>query len=620
MARLSVAAVLALAFAPNALAVEKTVALEGLKQIAELKSMDMDDVICDECLEEIDCIWPCELACVLNVPEAFAGKVCQVCLEYFGCEGCKFMCPTPDTDAPTLFPSEVPTQAPTLNPTPEPSYGPTATPAKVPTPTPSAYPTAKPSVAPTAAPQADPTFYPTYAPTGAPTEAPSTSPTLYPTYNPTGAPTLNPTVWPSPKPTYFPTSAPTAAPSVVPTAAPTIPPTGAPSVTPEFYIYYTVEDYYLYAYNVIQDTTELYAEANFTGDLKIDSPNKFMFWSDPQKGHIIKQDMTDGKATAIVTGKPVMGLSVDPSRGELYFANQGAGEENGFAGSAIEIIDYAGSNVSVVHSLEDYGLEPYSVECDPSFVIVDFNLDDPGILLFTAHDGTEGFIYQANLFGGLLEKVYTTTTLDIFGLILDAESSMMWWIEHRGVANGVYNAMLEDTPEATYVTYLEESYWLAAVWDYDLMYTTDYKEGIVYEMTLSQTTGEFDNIVALAYATKPRCLGFYYGGDTGDEDGISSTVGSSSKSPHPLDAPQGAPGTAQVALPDTPGTASTPSALKPEPEVEDLAETGEATTGTVPTGTYMSVGALVAAVVAGVVYKRRNAKYQTISNEEEFSI
>eukprot|EP00621_Florenciella_sp_RCC1693_P015615 CAMPEP_0182532354 /NCGR_PEP_ID=MMETSP1323-20130603/11406_1 /TAXON_ID=236787 /ORGANISM="Florenciella parvula, Strain RCC1693" /LENGTH=60 /DNA_ID=CAMNT_0024742091 /DNA_START=37 /DNA_END=216 /DNA_ORIENTATION=+ len=60
MARLSLAAVLALAFAPNALAVEKTVALEGLKQIAELKSMDMDDVICDECLEEIDCIWPCE--------------------------------------------------------------------------------------------------------------------------------------------------------------------------------------------------------------------------------------------------------------------------------------------------------------------------------------------------------------------------------------------------------------------------------------------------------------------------------------------------------------------------------------------------------------------------------
>ena len=196
----------------------------------------------------------------------------------------------------------------------------------------------------------------------------------------------------------------------------------------------------------------------------------------------------------------------------------------------------------------------------------------------------------------------------------------MWWIEHRGVANGVYNAMLEATPEATYVTYLEESYWLAAVWDYDLMYTTDYKEGIVYEMQLASGMGEFDNIVALAYAEKPRCLGFYYGGDTGDEEGISTTA-SSSKSPHPLDAPQGSPGTASVALPDTPGTASTPSALKPDiSEVEDLAETGEATTGSLPTSTYMSVGALAAAVVAGVVYKRRNAKYQEISNEEEFSI
>ena len=47
---------------------------------------------------------------------------------------------------------------------------------------------------------------------------------------------------------------------------------------------------------------------------------------------------------------------------------------------------------------------------------------------------------------------------------------MLWWIEHRGAANGVYNALLEDTPEATYVTYLEESYRLAALRDSDLMY------------------------------------------------------------------------------------------------------------------------------------------------------
>jgi len=486
----------------------------------------------------------------------------------------------------------------------------------VPTPAPSAAPTAEPTSSPTEAPTTAPTKSPTYEPTVTPSAAPSTAPTLYPTYYPTGAPTLNPTTWPSPNPSYFPTAAPTPSPSFTPSSAPTIPPTGAPSVTPEFYIYYSVDDKDLYAYNAILETTELYATGNFTGDLKIDSPNKFMFWSDPQATTIMKQDMTDGKVTTILSGKPIMGISVDPSRGELYYANQGAGEENGFSGSAIEIIDYAGSNSSVVHSLEDYSLEPYSVECDPAFVLVDFNYDDPGILLFTAHDGTEGFIYQANLFGGLLEKVYTTSTLDIFGIILDAQSSMMWWIEHRGVANGIYNAMLEDTPEATYVTYLAESYWIAAVWDYNLLYATDYEEGIVYEMELALGNGEFDNIVSLAYADKPRCLGFYYGGETGDEDGISSTV-----SPHPLDAPQGSPGTASVALPDTPGTAAVPSAMKPEvEEVEDLAEATDAAQGRAPSSAYLAVGALVAGVVGAVVYKRRSDKYTEIQGEEEFSI
>ena len=89
------------------------------------------DVICDECLEEIDCIWPCELACVLNVPEAFAGKVCEICLEYFGCEGCRFMCPSPDTDSPTVYPTPAPSVEPSFVPTHDPSYAPTATPAKV---------------------------------------------------------------------------------------------------------------------------------------------------------------------------------------------------------------------------------------------------------------------------------------------------------------------------------------------------------------------------------------------------------------------------------------------------------------------------------------------------------
>ena len=55
-----------------------------------------------------------------------------------------------------------------------------------------------------------------------------------------------------------------------------------------------------------------------------------------------------------------------------------------------------------------------------------------------------------------------------------------------------------------YVTYLSESFWLAAVWDFDLMYATDYAEGTVYEMEVSSGTGEFENIIALAYVDYPR--------------------------------------------------------------------------------------------------------------------
>ena len=46
MARFSLTTVLALTLAPSTFAVEKTVALAGLKQIAELKSMDMEVSVC----------------------------------------------------------------------------------------------------------------------------------------------------------------------------------------------------------------------------------------------------------------------------------------------------------------------------------------------------------------------------------------------------------------------------------------------------------------------------------------------------------------------------------------------------------------------------------------------
>merc|ERR1712022_10414 len=92
--------------------------------------------------------------------------------------------------------------------------------------------------------------------------------------------------------------------------------------------------------------------------------------------------------------------------------------------------------------------------------------------------------------------------------------------------------------------------------------------------------------------------------------------------PHPLDAPQGAPGTANVALPDLEASPSTPSALLPPDgeEPESLVATGSSSMSAPATSTYLSAGLIVAGLVGAAVYARRKGSYTEIQNSEEFSI
>ena len=76
--------------------------------------MDYDTILCDTCLIEVDCTWPCELACILDLPVDFVGRTCPVCLEYYGCQGCKFLCPYLETLSPTSMPSFKPTPPQTV--------------------------------------------------------------------------------------------------------------------------------------------------------------------------------------------------------------------------------------------------------------------------------------------------------------------------------------------------------------------------------------------------------------------------------------------------------------------------------------------------------------------------
>jgi len=209
----------------------------------------------------------------------------------------------------------------------------------------------------------------------------------------------------------------------------------------------------------------------------------------------------------------VMGIACDPSRGELYFADQG--------NMAIMIVDYAGSNYSIVHDLASYAMVPYGMDVSPAATVSDFNLNDPGIIFFTGFDDYYGYIVQANLFGGKMEVVYTSTSKALYGIVMDTTYEMLWWLEDRGVANGLYCSMFSGNDQS-YVSYLQNSYWIAALWSLEMMYTCDYDAGVVYELDVNMQSGEIVDTTAIAYVDQPRIIGYYYNIDA--DETLSSEV------------------------------------------------------------------------------------------------
>jgi len=635
-----------LALVPSCFALEKTAAKKALTKIGSLKSLDLEDVMCDECLEEIDCIWPCEMMCVLDLPEDFMGIVCQACLEFFGCQGCKFMCPTPTTDAPTSFPTSKPTIGPTSPPTEAPTSGPTAEPTTPPTPAPSEEPSPQPTQSSTLLPSSAPSTPPTAKPTDAPSPKPSVQPSAYPTYSPTTLPERS--YFPSVNPSVAPTVPPTPMPSSEPTAEPTAAPTVQPTPSPDFWVYYSCEDNELYSYNPVnRDSTFLYTD-DFAGDLKVDSVNKLMFWTAPNNGHVVRYDLTDDTDEFIITGYDgLMGLALDPSTGDIYFA-----DDNNLC---IMITDYTGSNISTVHELVDYGIQPFGIEISPAETGADILYNDPGTLFFTAIDDLYGYIVSSNLFGGEFEILYTTTSKAIYGIVQDPETAQIWWVENRGVANGLYSAM-DDGSEQMFVSYLEDSKWIAAIWDLELFYIADTMEGTVYELDISLETGEVESTLALAYCDEPRVIAYYYETDVDDVvqgiapgDGVSDTPSDPANQvegeapdggvdgalpPSGSDSTDGAEGN-----PDGIGGPSDSEALeasyrakytakresakaskarraaKKASLAEDVVKNEEESTAENNHYAFPAV-ALVALVVAGVAYSRRNRQYSTIQDSE----
>ena len=333
-----------------------------------------------------------------------------------------------DALSPSPGPTTRPTTSPTFPVTPVPTTGPTAYPVPRPTLKPTTAPTFGPTKAPLSKPTHHPTHFPTLKPTHSPYPVPTPKPTSVPSTGPTPRPTHKPTPKPSGSPTTYPTTSPNPAPSYAPTPKPSTTPSPAPTPVPEFFIYYTTDAKYLYAYNYNTGKSTFMVSDSFDGDLKVDQPNRFLFWSASSTGKLNRYDLDSDTVDTILTDDAgIMGIDTDASVGMLYYVNQAA--------STLCAVSYSGGNFTVMYTFADmvpYGLtiEPFDSDDNP-----DDDMDKDGLFLATASNDEHGYIVRGYLAAGdEPEVIYTTSYTDIFGILYNAQTDMMYWIEERGFA------------------------------------------------------------------------------------------------------------------------------------------------------------------------------------------
>lgn len=485
-------------------------ALDTVRTMGLIKQIDGADLACDACLIEVDCTWPCELLCLLDLSVDYIEQQCPICLEYYGCEGCSLLCPRTDSHAPSTVPSPDPSSAPSTSPSFNPSHAPSGSPSLVPTPNPSYTPTPVPTESPAVRPSSAPTPGPTYTPTSSPTLPPSKLPVPSPTPVPSTGPTHQPSFAPTQVPSGAPSGGPTEVPSYAPTNSPSFAPSPHPTAAPEFLIYYTAGDY-LYEYSMQLGSTTLLFKECFDGDLKVDNANRFLFWSCTSKGQLRYYDLVaEEYHTVLDSSEGVMGFDVDPSVGYIYYVDQAA--------STVAMVAYDGTNATALHTLDDK--VPFGIKMVPAGG-GGGDLTYTGMWLVSCYNDDGGYIVRGYLHGGddNTDVVYTSTYTGIYGVNFDTETAMMYWIEDRGYANGIYTRRLEvdecadDDCEEQFVSMLSEAYWIAALWDSNMLVTADSSTGHVYTYMLDESgsVSEQLSIASTGTSDSPRCIGYFYG-------------------------------------------------------------------------------------------------------------
>ena len=591
-----VAALAALSQRASAITQEEGVA--ALAEFKDLKAMDYDTILCDTCLIEVDCTWPCELACILDLPVDFVGRTCPVCLEYYGCQGCKFLCPYLETLSPTSMPSFKPTPPQTPYPTIVPSPVPTSKPTDVPTPSPTNAPSYYPTTSPSYTPTPVPTHIPTYGPTPAPTQTPSYPPTPSPFPVPSSAPSYAPTPAPSAAPSGGPSPRPTGKPSYAPSIGPSATPTIAPTPAPEFFIYYSSEDKYLYGYQYLSGTNSLIYEDKYDGDLKCDEVSEMLFWSSSTKGYIKALDLRSDEVYTVLEGVTgVQGLAVDANIGVLYFTEMGT--------PAIMSVSYNGGNATTIHTFDDK--VPYGLDIAPE----EQNVWGTGTIYVTAYDQSMGYILAMSMDGLSSDIIYKTGYNSIYGVLVDDKAKMMYWIENRGIANGIYMMYyVEDMDSIMFLQDQEEAFWLMAIFDIDMMFTADYEQGFVYEFALAED-GSIGDTTELISVQEPRCIAYFYGLDKSEGKVSGSGAGQASIA-HDTEASAISPESAAPAVKRSAKVANLAAAKK---VVDESATSAHS----LPSTAAMAVVGLFTAGIVGaaVSFRRmRNGAYSNIPSAE----
>lgn len=301
-------------------------------------------------------------------------------------------------------------------------------------------------------------------------------------------------------------------PSPAPTMSqvPSSVPTPIPSPSPDFFLYYTTGDEDLYEYSTATGSNPV-TSGDLAGDVKVDSRNRLLFYTSPTDGRVTKYDLVDGETSLLYwrLGTKPLGLAYDDVHNYLYFADQ--------AHQALKRVDYDGDKTIVVRNMTAEGIFPIGLDISPNLVLENFNEGEPGVIFMTGYDDMNGYIMQIDLSGSTSRTIYTSSAQDIYGIAIDVDESSMWWIEDRGIANGLYSSKytytssLDNDVSAYFVAELENSMWLASLWEESLIYSCDGDKSTIVKVTVVRSELKQRSVQGILTSDSPRGVALYYG-------------------------------------------------------------------------------------------------------------